>query len=176
MALKGKFIRREGTQAIFGSKNKPEWKPMDIAGSVYADGLTQGRYYEIAVEGNRLVGYKELPEKSDYRPENQGRAYASSGRPRQDPAVIPKSSLMASATGLTKSLVEHGVPVEEAMKRGIDWARMWDPDGAPGPGFKREEIQSAPDPVSMSPPHPVAGPQPWDTPPPADEPPPWVDE
>ena len=61
MNLKGKFVRREGTQVVFGSRNKPEWKPMDVAGSCDMTMLVPERYYELNVEENRLLAFRELP-------------------------------------------------------------------------------------------------------------------
>ena len=45
--------------------------------------------------------------------------------------MIPRSSLMASATGVYKSMLDKGSEVVDAEKVALRWARMWDPNGTP---------------------------------------------
>ena len=103
--LKGKFIRRDGTYAIFGSRNKPEWKGIEISGRCDPN-LESGEYYELEMEGRTLVGWRKLA------PMTGGGSYSapqqSHTAPSQSaaPGEVPMGSLMASATGFAKSAME----------------------------------------------------------------------
>ena len=130
MGLKGKFIRREGTTAIFGSRAKPEWKPIEISGQVDPMGLESGAYYEIELESNRMISYQRLP------PPDGGRSNAPAQGAHQGssrPDVVSRASLMASATGFAKSAMEGGIvkSVPEAIRAGLLWAGIWGDAPAP---------------------------------------------
>ena len=164
MNLKGQFVRREGTGVVFSSR-KGEWKPIDLSGNIDPSILVPGKYYELDLRDNRLMDARPLAERT-----GGGGGYTGGGRPRQDPAVIPRASLMASATGFAKSMLDNGRGVEDAIQGGIEWARRWDPDGAPDHKHPTEKVVSVAGQAQPAPP------RPWDEPPPADGPPPWMDQ
>ena len=122
MRLKGKLVRKEGTYLIFGSRNKPEWRPIEITGHIDPTVLQIGSYYEIDVEDNRLIAATRLDPGSQQSPASQ---------PSAGPEVVRMESLMASATGVVKSLLEQGKAPDEAFAAGLWWASLWRKNGAP---------------------------------------------
>ena len=147
MPLKGKLVRLEGTAAVFGSQRKPEWRPIDVPGHIDRNQLIPGKFYEMEVDGNRLIRIREI---AAPRLPAGGNPRAG-GSARNDPLVIPRASLMASATGFAKSCLESGVTKSwmEAAHAGMEWARMWDQPQAPP-----VERPSPPPPVEEEPPPP----------------------
>ena len=147
--LKGKFIRRDGTYAIFGSRNKPEWKGIEISGRCDPN-LEAGEYYELEMEGRTLVGWTKLAPMT-----GGGGSYSapqqSHSAPSQSaaPGDVPMGSLMASATGFAKSAMESGVckTWEEAAQAGIAWATRWGTVPAP-----KAAPSSIPTPAPQQPP------------------------
>lgn len=142
MTLRGKLVRRSGTTLIFGTRNTPEWKPIEMSGSLNPDQLVEGNYYEIDVEQNTLVGYRPLARLSG----GGGGGYGGGSGPSPAPSganapahsnAIPAQSLMASATGFAKSAMEGGLckTYEEAARAGLAWARLW----GPAPHFQQEK-------------------------------------
>lgn len=127
MALKGKFVRREGTSLIFGSRAKPEWRPIEISGHIDPMGLEQGSYYELETSGNSLTGYRKLDGNArDHAPTD--RAQMETGaRTAGSPGNATSGNLMASATGFAKSAMEGGLvkTVPEAIRAGLAWGRLW---------------------------------------------------
>ena len=123
MPLRGKFLRREGTLLYFGSKNKPEWRPMEAFGNYDYTQLIEGSYYELEVDGNRLTSFRKLPEPSG------GPNRQPAPRPQGRGDVVSRDSLMASATGFAKSAMEGGLVKTwiEAMEAGLAWAGKWGP-------------------------------------------------
>jgi len=145
--LKGKFIRRDGTYAIFGSRNKPEWKGIEISGRCDPN-LEPGQYYELEMEGRALVGWRKL------EPMSGGGGGGSYSAPSQSysapaqsaaPGEVPLGSLMASATGFAKSAMESGVckTWTEAAEAGIAWATRW--GTVPAPKALRSSIPAPED-------------------------------
>lgn len=152
MPLRGKFLRREGTLAFFGTRSKPEWKPIEISGQIDPTQLEHGQFYELNLDENRLVGYHKLADRAPatYQPPQGGAGQSSShGAPA---AKVPLQSLCASATGVVKSCLEKGMPVEDSMSAGLKWAALWGelpeqakPKQAPPPSHSGE-FDSSPDP------------------------------
>lgn len=127
--LKGKFIRRDGTYAIFGSRNKPEWKGIEVSGRCDPN-LESGEYYELEMEGRTLVGWRKLaPMTGGGGGGTTTAGYVEKHYPSQSaaPGEVPMGSLMASATGFAKSAMESGVCKTwvEAAEAGMAWAQRW---------------------------------------------------
>ena len=127
MALRGRFLRREGTLAYFGTKSKPEWKPIEISGAIDPSQMVEGQFYELNLENNRLIGYRKLVDRAPgtYSPPQHGSGQSSSDGARAAPDAVPLQSLCASATGFAKSCLESGKGVEESIEAAMRWADLW---------------------------------------------------
>lgn len=127
MGLKGKFVRREGTLAIFGSRAKPEWRPIELSGHIDPSGLVEGSYYELETEGNRLTAYRKLDGNArDHAPTDRSQMQTQARTPGGGNNAS-SGNLMASATGFAKSAMESGMvkTVPEAIRAGLAWGRLW---------------------------------------------------
>ena len=129
MQLKGKFVRREGTLLIFGSKNKREWKPIEASGQVDINGLEQGKYYTLWLNDNRLTNYELLPPR-----ESGGSGQTSSGA-TAGPAPLTANCIMTNATSVLTSLLGAAVDYEKAEGLALRWGRLWGP--APFPDSRQ---------------------------------------
>jgi len=137
MGLKGKFLGNRSGAAIFGSKNKPEWKPIYASAQFDINSLQAGEYYDLDLEDNRLVRATKLapmggsnfqapvgPSESSYQNPQHVSNVVPMAAPRE---TVPINGLMASATGIAKSLIENGEPYEFAATMALHWARLWGP-------------------------------------------------
>ena len=125
--LKGKFVRTQGEQIIFGSNNRPEWSPMYVAPNLYpmVPTLVPGKWYGMEVEDNCVRKLEALPDRPGYGG-GQG-AYRKKGGP------ITPDGLLQCATGVLKSALEGRAfeDPKDAMAYAVKWAQLWSQEHAP---------------------------------------------
>ena len=135
--MQGTYVKRDAAGLYFMSK-KGIWKPMRFPAHIDVAGLIPGNKYGIELNGRELNNLVDLGPNKFFE---QNLAEHGGGAPIQQQPVsqpapqaptpmqqaVPANGLMASATGVVKSLLEsqREMAADDAFKHALRWAEMW---------------------------------------------------
>ena len=141
--MQGTYVKRDAAGLYFMSK-KGIWKPMRFPAHIDVAALVPGNKYGIELDGRELNNLIDLGPNKFFE---QNLAEHGGGAPMQQAAnpqpaqplspapqapapmqqAVPANGLMASATGVVKSLLESQpeMAADDAFKHALRWAEMW---------------------------------------------------
>jgi hypothetical protein len=137
--MQGTYVKRDASGLYFMSK-KGIWKPMRFPAHIDVAALIPGNKYGIELNGRELNALhdlgpnpffeKNLAEHGGGAPMQSQAPTAPSPAPQAPTPMqqaVPANGLMASATGVVKSLLESQpeMAADDAFKHALKWAEMW---------------------------------------------------